>query len=87
MITEANTIDDTPVPNRYIKIGVASTENAGSGGTKSSANIFMPMRLYAVTPGEIGGNSNYQFTYRGFYDATLAYAYKAVIVNSLSVLP
>jgi len=87
MITEANTIDDTPVPNRYIKIGIASTENAGSGGTKASANVFLPSRLYAVTEGEIGGNTNYQLTYRGFYDATLLYAYKTVLVNSLSALP
>jgi len=87
MIAEAITIDDTPTPNRYIKIGISGTENAGSGGTKDSANIFLPVRLFSVTEGEIGGNSNYTFTYHGFYDSTAAYAYKAVIVNSLSALP
>jgi hypothetical protein len=87
MIAEAITIDDTPTPNRYVKIGVSGTENAGSGGTKDSANIFLPVRLFSVTEGEIGGNTNYTFTYHGFYDSTLTYAYKSVTVNSLSALP
>lgn len=86
MITEATTLDDTPTPNRYIKIGTASTETAG-GATKYSSNIFLPMRLYSWTEGEIGGNSNIQLTYHGFYDSTTTYAFKAVTVNSLSALP
>lgn len=88
-IAEAITIDDTPVPNRYIKISVnsAETNSAGSGGTKASADFFLPVRLYSVTDGEIGGNANWQFNYHGFYDSTLSYAFKAVVVNSLSALP
>ena len=87
MIAEAVTLDDTPVPNRYIKIACNSTENAGSGGTKAKAEFFLPVRLYSVTDGEIGGNTNWTFTYRGFYDSTLTYAFKAIVVNSLSALP
>jgi hypothetical protein len=49
--------------------------------------IFLPMRLFSVSEGEIGGNSNYTFTYHGYYDATLAYAMKFVTINKLSALP
>ena len=87
MIAEAITLDDTPVPNRYIKVSINSTENAGSGGTKAKAEFFLPVRLISVTEGEIGGNTNYQFTYHGFYDSTLTYAFKSVVINSLSALP
>lgn len=86
-IAEAITLDDTPVPNRYIKVATNSTENAGSGGTKYKAEYFMPARLVSVTEGEIGGNTNYTFTYHAFYDTTLTYAFKAVVINSLSALP
>lgn len=86
-IAEAITLDDTPRPNRYIKISANSTENAGSGGTKAKADFFLPCRLYSVTDGEIGGNTNWTFTYRGFYDSTLTYAFKAIVVNSLAALP
>jgi hypothetical protein len=86
-IAEANTLDDTPAPNRYAKIAINSTENAGSGGTKAKAEIFLPVRLFSVSGGEIGGNTNYTLTYHGFYDPTLTYAMKFVTVNSLSALP
>lgn len=87
MIAEVATLDDTPTPNRYIKIAANSTENAGSGGTKYKAEFFLPMRLVSVSEGEIGGNSNYTLVYHGYYDSTLAYAFKAVVVNSLAALP
>lgn len=87
MIAEAITVDDTPVPNRYIKISCNSLENAGSGGTKAKFDFFLPVRLYSVADGEIGSNANWTFTYRGFYDSTLAYPFKAVVINSLSALP
>ena len=86
-IAEAITLDDTPVPNRYIKISANSTENAGSGGTKAKAEFYLPVRLYSIDDGAIGGNANWTFTYRGFYDSTLTYAFKAIVVNSLSALP
>ena len=81
------TYDDTPVPNRYWKISTNSTETIGSGGTKYTADFFLPMRLFEVSDGEIGGNANVTLTYRGFYDTTLTYAFKATVLNGLSALP
>jgi hypothetical protein len=86
MIAEAVTLDDTPVPNRYIKIATNSVELAGTS-TTYKAEFFLPMRLYSVSEGEIGGNTNFQFTYHGFYDSTLTYAIKAIVLNKLSALP
>ena len=86
MIAEAITFDDTPVPNRYIKIACNSTELAGTA-IPYKCEFFLPMRLFNVAEGEIGGNTNYVFTYRGFYDATLLYAFKAVVINKLAALP
>ena len=43
--------------------------------------------MSAGIKGEIGGNANWTLTYRGFYDSTLLYAFKRVIVNKLSALP
>jgi hypothetical protein len=85
-IAEVATLDDTPVPNRYIKIASSSTELAGTALPYSS-NTFLPVRLMSVSDGEIGGNANWTLTYKGFYDSTLAYAYKRIIVNKLSALP
>ena len=86
MIAEAITLDDTPVPNRYWKISCNSTESAGSS-VPYKFELFLPMRLISVSDGEIGGNANYELTYRGFYDSTLTYAFKAIVVNKLSALP
>lgn len=86
MIAEVATLDDTPVPNRYWKVATSSTELAGSA-IPYSINTFLPMRLYSVADGEIGGNANWTLTYRGFYDTTLTYAFKRIIVNKLSALP
>src|SRR5690348_9441108 len=44
-IAEVATLDDTPTPDRFIKIASSSTENAGTAVPYSS-NIFLPMRLY-----------------------------------------
>jgi len=85
-IAEAATLDDAVVPNRYIKVATSSTEFAGTAIPYSS-NTFLPVRLYEVSDGEIGGNANWTFTYHGFYDSTLTYAFKRVIVNKLSALP
>lgn len=85
MIAEALTLDDTPTPNRYIKIAASSTELAGTA-IPYSCNIFLPVRLFSVSEGEIGGNANYTFTYHGFYDSTTTYAFKAIVVNKLATL-
>jgi len=85
-IAEYVTLDDTPTPNRYIKISTNSLELAGTVTTCYS-EFYLPMRLYSVTDGEIANNANFHFTYKGFYDPTLTYAIKAVVLNSLSALP
>ena len=86
-IAEMATLDDTPTPNRYIKIATNSLELAGSGGSTAYAEWYLPMRLYEVSDGEIENNANFTFTYHGFYDSTLAYAIKYITLNSLSALP
>lgn len=85
-IAEAITLDDTPVPNRYWEVRTTSPSLAGTA-IPYSAKFFMPARLISVSEGEIGGNANFTFTYRGFYDATLLYAFKAIVVNKLATLP
>lgn len=85
-IAEVATLDDSARPNRYWKISTNSLENAGTA-VKYKSEFFLPMRLYEVSEGEIGGNANYTLTYRGFYDSTLTYAIKAIVINKLSALP
>ncbi len=86
-IAEAVTLDDTPTPNRYIKISTNSLELAGSGGATAYREWYLPMRLYSIDDGEIENNTNWTFHYKGFYDSTLTYAVKATVLNSLSALP
>ena len=85
-IAEVATLDDTPVPNRYWKIATSSTEFAGTAIPYSS-NTFLPMRLFEVANGDIDNNTTFVMTYKGFYDTTLTYSYKRIIVNKLSALP
>lgn len=85
-IAEAVTLDDDPVPNRYVKIACNSTVLAGTA-TPYKFEFYLPVRLVDVSDGEIGGNANWTFTYKGFYDSTLGYAFRAVVVNKLATLP
>ena len=84
-IAEAATLDDSPVPNRYIEIKTTSPEII-TGSTPFSQSIRVPMRLMSASDGEIGGNSTITLTYRGFYDSTLLYALKAVVVCETTAL-
>ena len=86
VIAEAITLDDTPTPNRYIKILTASTELAGTA-IPYKAEWYFPLRLISVADGAIGGNTNLTLTYHGFYDSTLLYALKLIVVNKLASLP
>ena len=54
--------------------------------TPYSQSIRVAAELLTVTNGEIGGNAVLEFTYRVKYDATLAYAYRVVVVNTLAAL-
>jgi hypothetical protein len=84
-IAERATLDDTPVPNRYIELRTTSPEII-TGSTPWSHSIRVPVRLFSATDGEIDGNDTITFTYKGFYDTTLTYALKVVIVNTLASL-
>ncbi len=84
-IAEAATLDDTPVPSRYIEIKTISPEII-TGSTPFSQSIRSPMRLMSRSDGEIGGNSTITLTYRGFYDSNLGYAVRAVVVNEQATL-
>ncbi len=85
-IAERATFDDSPRPNRFFKVSTTSTELA------QAANPFRydrlgAFRLFEVADVEVGNNAAIQFTYRAYYDATLGYAYRAVLVNTLTALP
>ena len=84
-VTEAATLDDSPVPNRYIELRTTSPEII-TGSTPYSHVVRVPCRLMSRSDGEIGGNSTITLTYRGFYDADLGYAIRAVVVNTLAAL-
>jgi len=85
-IAEMITADDTPTPDRYIKISTNSTELAGTV-TTCFRDVYLPMRLYSVEDGEIENNANITLHYKGFYSSTLTFSFKAVVLNSLAALP
>lgn len=83
-MAEELTLDDDPVPARYIQIYTTSAVLAAAA-TPYSYIRGGAFRLYTVTDGEIDGNATKVFTYRAFYDATLGYAFKATVVNTKAV--
>ncbi len=84
-VAEAATLQATPVPNRYIDIKTTSPEII-TGSTPYSQTIRVPARLISRSDGEIGGNSTITLVYRGYYDSTLTYAIRVVVVNTLAAL-
>ena len=84
-IAEAATLDDEPVPERFIELRTTSPEII-TGSTPYSQSIRLPARLISREDGELGGNSTITLTYRGYYDSDLGYALRAVVVNTLSAL-
>ncbi len=84
-IAERATLDDTPVPNRFIELRTTSPEII-TGSTPYSQSGRVPMRLFSAEDGEIDNNDVITFTYRGYYDSDLAYAILVVVVNTLSAL-
>lgn len=85
-IAMAATLDDPSVVMEYIKISTNSLELAGTV-TTHKAEWFLPMRLMSIDNGEIENNTNWTFHYKGYYDETLAYAIKLIVLNSLAALP
>lgn len=84
-IAERATLDDDPVPERFIELRTTSPIII-TGSTPYSHSVRLPARLVTVEDGEIDGNSILTFTYRGYYDSDLGYALRVVIVNTLSSL-
>lgn len=86
VVTEAATLDDTPVVNRYFKLSTTSTELAAAAAPFRYER-FVPARLFERADVEVGGNAAIQLTYRGFYDSTLGYAIRHQLVNQLAAKP
>lgn len=84
-IAEAATLDDNPVPERFIELRTTSPEII-TGSTPYSNSIRVSAYLVSRSDGEIGGNSTITLTYRGRYDSDLGYVLRAVVVNTLSSL-
>jgi hypothetical protein len=83
-VAEFVTLDDSPVPERFIELRTTSPETIN--GANYSQSIRLPGRLISRSDGELGGNSTVTLTYRGYYDSDLGYAVRVVIVNGLSAL-
>lgn len=84
-VAEACTLDDEPVPERFIELRTTSPEII-TGSTPFSQSIRLPARLISREDGEINNNSVITLTYRGFYDTSLGYALRVVVVNTLAAL-
>jgi hypothetical protein len=85
-VAERATFDDTPRVNRYFKVSTTSTEIV-SGVTPFRYDRLGAFRLFEVEDGDTNNNATMTLTYRGFYSATLGYAYRSVLVNNLTALP
>ena len=84
-MAEAATLDDDPVPQRFIQLTSTSTQAAGAT-TKYSYRRRGCFTLRSRAEGEIGGNATIVLTYRAMYNATLGYGFQAVVVNALAAL-
>lgn len=83
-VAEFVTLDDSPVPERFIQIKTISPETVSA--TNYAQTISLPGRLISRSDGELGGNATVTLTYRGFYDSDLGYAFRVVVDNSLTAL-
>jgi len=84
-MAEAATLDDSPVPQRFIQLTSTSLEAAGTV-TKYSYRRRGCFTLRSRAEGEIGGNATIVLTYRAMYNTTLGYGFEAVVVNALAAL-
>lgn len=83
-IAEAHTLDDTPVPTRYFDLKTTSTELVG--GVPYSNSVRFAAELIGRGDDTINNNTVITLRYRGKYDATLGYALRTEVVNSLAGL-
>ena len=84
-IAERATLDDEPIPLRYLETRFTSPEII-TGSTPYSWSRRAAARLVTATDGEIGGNATIALTYRVWYDSTLTYAVRDTVVNTLAAL-
>jgi hypothetical protein len=84
-IAERATLDDDPVPARFIELKTTSPSFI-TGSTPYSQSIRVPARLISAEDDAIGGNSVIRLTYRGFYSPDLGYALRTVVVCALATL-
>lgn len=84
-MAEAATLDDSPVPLRFIQLKTTSIEIAG-GAVKYAYQRRGCFTLRSRAEGEIGGNATIVLTYKGQYNTTLGYAIQAIVVNQLAAL-
>jgi hypothetical protein len=84
-VAEACTLDDIPVPERFIELRTTSPEII-TGSTPYSQSIKVSCYLISRSDGEIGGNTTITLTYRGRYDSDLGYVIRTDVVNTLASL-
>jgi len=84
-MAEAATLDDVPVPLRFL-VGRFISPEIITGSTPYSLTSQAAARLMSRADGEIGGNSTITLTYRVVYDTTLGFAIRNTIVNTLAAL-
>jgi hypothetical protein len=84
-MAEAATLDDDPVPQRFIQITSTSVENI-TGAIKYSYRRRGCFTLRSRAEGEIGGNATIVLTYRAQYNTTLGYGFQAIVKNGLAAL-
>lgn len=70
--------------DRFVKVLFTSTSEA-SAGVPYSWDVRIPMRYFTREETAIGGNSTVTMNAHAFYkEATLAYAFRSVVVNTLA---
>lgn len=84
-IAERATLDDDPIPTRYVETRVTSPVII-TGSTPYSWSRKGRAELVSAADTEIGGNSTITFVYRVKYDGTLTYAVRDTLTNTLAAL-
>lgn len=84
-INEAGTLDDDPVPDRFIRVETISPVLA-SAGLPYRWTRDVCANLISRADGEIGGNATITLVYRIKYNAALTFAVKDVVVTTLGAL-
>jgi len=73
--------------NRFVEIEFTSeafAQTAGSPDIPYSWQLRMPLRYYTREDGAVGNNTTVTLVGRAFYHATLGYAFRSVLVNTLA---